>query len=117
MSEEFILKICWYNNWKKKKMTAILSKFTVLSQSSYFIVYFLKLKLTLFYNRVDYYYYYYYYYYSTTTRIFQILLLHSVRERENLLLTLICMSIVYKSYSFEVLNNKSKYLRRVLSFV
>ena len=35
---QIILKACWYNNWKK--MMAILSKFTVLCQSSYFVVYF-----------------------------------------------------------------------------
>ena len=51
-------------------MTAILSKFTVLCLclSFYFVVYFLKLKLTLFYNKVVYYY----------TRIFLILLAHPV---------------------------------------
>ena len=56
MSEEFkdmqiISKVCWFNNWKKKKkMAAILSKFTVLCLSPYFVVYFLKLRLILFYN-------------------------------------------------------------------
>ena len=46
--------MCWYNNWKKK-MEAILNKFTVLYLSSY-VVYFFKLELILFYNRVVYYY-------------------------------------------------------------
>ena len=53
-------------------MVAILSKFTVLCPSSYFVVYFLKLKLKLIlsYNRViDYY-----------DRIFLILLLHLVSQ-------------------------------------
>ena len=35
-----------------EKMAALLSKFTVLCLSSYFVVYFLRLKLILFYNRV-----------------------------------------------------------------
>ena len=50
-------------------MAAILSKFTVLCLFSYFVVYlfFLRLELILFYNRVVYYY----------ARIFQILLPHS----------------------------------------
>ena len=47
-------------------MGAILSKFTVLGLSSYFVVYFLKSKLILFYNRIVY------------TRIFLILLPYSV---------------------------------------
>ncbi len=46
-------------------MVAILSKFTVFCQS-YFVVYFLKLKLIFFYNRVVYHY----------PRIFLIFLLH-----------------------------------------
>ena len=49
-------------------MVALLSKFTVLCLSSYFVVYLLKLKLILFYNRVVYHY----------TRIFLIFLLHPV---------------------------------------
>ena len=49
-------------------MVAILHKFTVLCLSSYFVVYFFKLKLILFYNRVIYYY----------TRIFLILVPHTV---------------------------------------
>ena len=58
-------------------MVAILNKFTVLSQYSYFVVYFLKSKLILFYDRVVYYY----------TEMFIILLPHPVyiyiyRERE-----------------------------------
>ena len=55
-------------DWKKK-LTPILSKLTVLYLSSYFIVYFLKLKLILFYNRVAYY----------CTRVWQIWLLHPGR--------------------------------------
>ena len=49
-----------------EKMVAILSKFTVLCLSSYFAVYFLRLRLILFYNKVIYYY----------IRIFLILLPH-----------------------------------------
>ena len=48
--------------------TAILSKFAILCTSSYFAVYFLKLKLILFYNNVVYYY----------TRMFLILFFHPV---------------------------------------
>ena len=69
MSEELILKACWYNNWKKT--VVILSKFTILCLSSYLVVYFLYLELILFHYRVVYYYYYY-------TRIFLILLLHPI---------------------------------------
>ena len=50
------------------KVVAILSKFTVLCLSSYFVVYFFKLKFIWFYNRFIYYY----------TRIFLILLPHPV---------------------------------------
>ena len=52
-SQDFILKE-WKSFWRRvdtiieKKMVAILSKFTVLCLSSYFVVYFLKLKLILF---------------------------------------------------------------------
>ena len=52
MSQEFILKRC--KSFRRRigtiieKMTAILSKFTVLSPSSYFVVYFLKFKLIFF---------------------------------------------------------------------
>ena len=49
----------------EKKMVVIMSKFTVLSLSSYFVVYLFKSKLILFYNRINYYY----------TRIFLIILL------------------------------------------
>ena len=80
MSEEFILEACKSfrrradtkieKKKKKKKMVAILSKFTVLCLSSYFVVYFLKSKLILFYNRVVYHY----------TRIFLILLPHPVES-------------------------------------
>ena len=72
MSEEFILKAC--KSFRRhvdtiiEKMTTILSKVTVLCLSSYFVVYFFKLKLILFYNRVVYY----------DTRICLILLPHSV---------------------------------------
>ena len=52
-------------------MIAILSKFSVLCLSSYFVVYFLELKLIMFYNRVVHYY----------TRIFLILLPHPVPVR------------------------------------
>ena len=56
-----------YNNLKKKnkkkKLVAVLSKFIILCLP-YSVVYFLKSKLILFYNRVVYYY----------TRLFQILL-------------------------------------------
>ncbi len=38
-------------------MVAILSKFTVLCLSSYFVVYFLELELILFYNRVFFFFY------------------------------------------------------------
>ena len=45
MSEEFILKVCWYNNWKR---TTILSKFTVLYLFSYFVIFFrIKIDLVL----------------------------------------------------------------------
>ena len=49
----------------------VLSKFTVLYLPSYFVVYFLKLELILFYNSVVYYH----------SRIFLILLLHSVEKK------------------------------------
>ena len=72
MSEEFILKDCKLFQRHVatiiEKMAAILRKFTVLCLYSFFVVYFLTLKLILFYNRVVYYY----------TRIFLILLLHPV---------------------------------------
>ena len=48
ISEEFILKTwksCLYNKWKK--MVAILSKFTVLCLSSYFVVFLIKINLVL----------------------------------------------------------------------
>ena len=70
MSEEFILKVC--KSFRRcvdtiiEKMVALLSKIAVLCLSSYFVVYFLKLKLILFYNWVSYYY----------TSIFLILLPH-----------------------------------------
>ena len=70
ISEEFILKACKSFRRRvdtmieKKKMVAILSKFTVLCLSSYFVVYFSKSKLIVFYKRVVYYY----------SRIFLILL-------------------------------------------
>ena len=72
ISEEFILKAC-KSFWRGvdtiiEKMAAILSKFTVLCLTSYFVVYFFKLELILFYNRVIYYY----------IRIFLILLTHPV---------------------------------------
>ena len=51
-------------------MVSILSKFTVLCQSSYFVTFFLKLELILFYNRVIHYY----------TRIFKILLSHLISK-------------------------------------
>ena len=75
MYEELILKTC-KSFWRRvdsitEKMVAILSKFTDLFLSSYFVVYFLKLKLILFYKRVFYYYY---------TRIFWILLPHPVYD-------------------------------------
>ena len=72
MFEEFILKAG--KSFRRrvdtiiKKMLAILSKFTVLCLSRYFVVYLLKSKLILFYNRVVYYY----------IRIFQILLPHPI---------------------------------------
>ena len=53
---------------KKKKIATILSKFTVLHLSSYFVVYILLSKLIFSYNRITYYY----------TRIFLILLPHPV---------------------------------------
>ena len=56
----------------EKKMAAILSKFNVLYLSSYFVIYFLKLKLIMFYNRVVYYY----------TRIFLVLLPQPAGERK-----------------------------------
>ena len=73
MPEKFILKACKSFRRRvdiiiEKKITAaILSKFTVLCLSSYFVTYFLELKLILFYNWVYYYY-----------RIFIILLLHPI---------------------------------------
>ena len=59
MSKEFILKGCKSFQRRvdtiiEKKRATILSKFTVLRQSSYFIVYFLELELIFFYNRVVY---------------------------------------------------------------
>ena len=73
MSEEFILKACKSFRMRIdtiiEKVMAILSKFTVLYLSSYFVVYFFKLILILFYNRVVYYY----------TRIFLILIPHTVQ--------------------------------------
>ena len=73
MFEEFILKACKSFRSRvdtiiDKKMVTILSKFTVLCKYPYFVVYFLRLKLILFYNRVVYYYFI----------IFQILLPHPV---------------------------------------
>ena len=72
MSEEFILKACKSSrrrvNTIIEKMAIILSKFTVLYLSYYFIVYILKLKLISLYNRDIYYH----------TRIFLNLFLHSV---------------------------------------
>ena len=74
MSEEFILKAC--KSFQRhvdtiiEKMVVILNKFTVLCLSSYFVVFVLKLKLILFYNRAIYYY----------TRIFLIFLLHLVKN-------------------------------------
>ena len=58
-NEKFILKPCKSFRRRvyrmiEKKMTTILSKFTVLCQYSYFVFYFFKLKLILFYNRVVY---------------------------------------------------------------
>ena len=59
MSEEFILKA--YKSFRRhvatiiEKIAAILSKFTVMCLSFYFVAYFLKLKLILFYNIVFYY--------------------------------------------------------------
>ena len=72
-----------------KKMVVILSKFTVLCLSSYFDVYFFKLKLILFYYRVICYY----------TRIFLILFLHPVQEG-HVLLSLIFLN---KSLWLEVM--------------
>ena len=91
MSEEFILKGCksfprHVNTIieKKKKMAVILNKFTVLCLSSYFAVYFLKLKLIFFYNRVVYYY----------TKIFPILLPHPLLFRVYLFC---CLFILIKN--------------------
>ena len=52
MSGEFILKACKSFGWRvdaiiEKKMAALLSKFTILCLSSYFVVYFLKIKINL----------------------------------------------------------------------
>ena len=57
MFEEFILKACksfrrHVDTIIEKKMAAILSKFTVVCLSSYFVVYLLQFKLILFYKRV-----------------------------------------------------------------
>ena len=73
MSEKFILKACKSFRRRvetiiEKKMVAILSKFIVSCLTSYFVVYFLKLELILFYYRMVYYY----------TRIFLILLPYPV---------------------------------------
>ena len=61
MSEEFISKVCKLFQRRVdmiiEKMVAILNKFTVLCLSSYFVVYFFRLKLILFHNRIVYYYY------------------------------------------------------------
>ena len=63
---QFFSKACWYSNWKK--ITAILSKFTVLCLSFQLVAHSLELRLILFYNRVVYYH----------SRIFLILRQHSV---------------------------------------
>ena len=68
MFEEFILKAC--KSFRRdadtivEKMVVILSRFTALCLSPYFVIYFLELKLILFYEIVIYYY----------TRIFLFLL-------------------------------------------
>ena len=81
MSEEFILKACKSCRRRIdtiiKKMVTILSKFTVLRLSSYFVVSFLKSKLILFYNRIIYYF----------TRIYLILLPY-----------LVCYQYYYATY-------------------
>ena len=61
MSEEFILKACrsfqmCVDTIIEKRIVAILIKFTVLCLSSYFVADFVKLKSSLFYNKVVYYY-------------------------------------------------------------
>ena len=73
MSEDFILKA--HKSFQRsvdtiteKEMSAILSKFTVLCLFSYFVTYFLKLKLILLYNRVV----------CCYSRIYVILLPHTV---------------------------------------
>ena len=73
ISEDFILKTC--TSFQRRvdtiilnKMVAIMNNFSVSCLFSYFVVYFFKLKLILFYNRVIYHY----------TRIFLILLPHPV---------------------------------------
>ena len=72
MSEEFILKACKlfrrHVDTITEKMVAVLSKFSVLYVSSYFVFYFFKLKLILFYDWIIHYY----------TRVFLILFPHSI---------------------------------------
>ena len=65
MSEEFILKMCWYNNLKNGSH---IEKIYSLVYIFLFCVYFFKLELILFYNTGVYYY----------TRIFLILLPHPI---------------------------------------
>ena len=69
---QIVSKACWYNN--SQKIIVLLSKFIVLCLPSYFIVYFLKLELIFFYNRVVYYY----------TKIFLSLLMHPIYLRRNI---------------------------------
>ena len=94
ISEEFILKACKLF-WRCvdtiiEKIVAILSKFTILCLFSYFVVYFSKLKLILFYNRVVYYY----------TRIFLNLLPYPVD-------TLKCISSIDLLYRYYIQINQS----------
>ena len=97
MSEEFILKAC--KSFWRRVDTIIEKKWwlywvNVLCQS-YFVVYFFKLKLILFYNRVVYYY----------SRIFLILLPHPVHHTAFLDIVVIIKSIcpIFKPGTTEIL--------------
>ena len=80
-----------------KKMAAILSKFTVLCQSSDFDVYLFKSKLILFYNCVIYYY----------TRIFLILFLQPIVKHK--VIILITDNLQYDIwYSYRIQTNRTQ---------
>ena len=94
MSEEFILKACKSIQRRvdiiTEKLADILGKFTALCLFSNFLIYFLRLKLILFYNR-DFYYY---------SRIFLVLLPHPVYNLRVLVISVVesVRRRTYKSY-------------------